>query len=156
MKKSNLNIIDSMALTYLLQHTRSTQQVESSPGTWIRILRSYLRMTQGELAKKSKVSQPNLADIEAGKTDVRLTTLQRIYKAMNCDLSTRPEPTRPLEEVLRGRARAVALKRLKQSMGTMALEGQAPDKEMFKNILEKKTDEILEDKRERLWILEDE
>jgi transcriptional regulator with XRE-family HTH domain len=113
-------------------------------------------MTQAELAKRTKIAQPYLADIEAGKADVRLGTLRRIFQAMQCDLYARPEPTKRLEEVLRGRARAVALKRLKQSIGTMAMEGQAPDEEMFRRLLEKKTDEILEDKHERLWAGDDE
>jgi transcriptional regulator with XRE-family HTH domain len=156
MPRKRLNIMDSMALEHLLANTRSKQEDEPTPGNWVGILRSYMRMTQDELSKRTKIAQPYLADIEAGKADVRLSTLRRIYTAMNCKLSVRPEPIKPLEEVLRGRARAVALKRLKQSMGTMALEGQAPDKEMFKQLLEKKTDEILEDKRERLWAAEDE
>jgi len=36
------------------------------------------------------------------------------------------------------------------------MEGQAPDEEMFRRLLEKKTDEILEDKHERLWAGDDE
>jgi hypothetical protein len=33
----------------------------------------------------------------------------------------------------------------------MALEGQGPEAELFRQLLEKKTDEILNDRRERLW-----
>jgi hypothetical protein len=36
-------------------------------------------------------------------------------------------------------------------MGTMALENQAPDEEVFRQLLEKRTDEILKDERERIW-----
>jgi len=36
-------------------------------------------------------------------------------------------------------------------MGTMALEEQAPEKEVFKKLLEKRTDEILRDPRDKLW-----
>ncbi len=56
-----------------------------------------------------------------------------------------------MKEILRGRARKLALKRLKQSMGSMALEGQAPDREIFLKLLEKRTDEILADRSQRLW-----
>ena len=52
--------------------------------------------------------------------------------------------------LLRGRARAIALKRLKQTMGTMALEDQAPDKETFRRLLEKRTDDILRSGRKRI------
>ena len=36
-------------------------------------------------------------------------------------------------------------------MGTMALEHQAPEADVFKELLEKRTDEILTDRREKLW-----
>ena len=124
---------------------------EPSPADWIRILRETLRMTQAELAGRAKITQPHLAGIESGKTDPQISTLKRIFDAMSCDLVLEPRPRKPIKEVLRGRARSVALKRLKQSMGTMALEHQAPEAEVFKQLLEKHTDEILTDRREKLW-----
>jgi hypothetical protein len=33
----------------------------------------------------------------------------------------------------------------------MALEKQAPEPEVFKQLLEKRTDDILADRREKLW-----
>ncbi len=145
-----LTIVDDISLSRL-QSASSSSNTVLTPGNWIRILRSYLRMTQAELAKRAKITQPNLAAIESGKADPRVSTLRRIYQSMGCDLGVDPRPQKPLEEVLRGRARAVALKRLKKAMGTMALEEQAPDKETFGRLLEKRTDEILSDRRERLW-----
>jgi transcriptional regulator with XRE-family HTH domain len=114
-------------------------------------MRNYLRMTQAELAKRANITPANLVAIESGKVDPRVSTLQRIYQGLSCRLSVEPRPQKPLEEILRGRARAVALKRLKKTMGTMALEEQAPEKEIFKKLLEKRTDEILRDPREKLW-----
>ncbi len=150
------SIIDNSALTQLLHEPISVLDPEPSPGDWIRIMRKYLRMTQTELAKKAKITQPHLVDIEKGKIDPQWGTLRRIFEAMSCNLGIRPEPNKPLEGVLRGRARSVALKRLKQTMGTMALEGQAPEKEMFQKLLESRTDEILSDKSERLRVDENE
>ena len=83
-------------------------------------------MTQAEVAKLAQITQPNLAAIESGKADPRVSTLRRIYQSMRCDLSVEPRTQKPLGEILRARARAIALKRLKKAMGTMALEGQAP------------------------------
>jgi transcriptional regulator with XRE-family HTH domain len=108
-------------------------------------------MTQAELASRAKITQPHLASIESGKTDPQISTLRRIFDAMSCDLVLEPRPRKAIKEVLRGRARSVALKRLKQSMGTMALEHQAPEADAFKQLLEKRTDEILTDRREKLW-----
>ena len=150
MKKKHATIVDDIALSKL--------KVNSAPDDhnlkqrdWIRLLRNYLRMTQAELAERAKITQAALVAIESGKVDPRVGTLQRIYQGLTCQLSVEPHPQKPLEEVLRGRARAIALKRLKKTMGTMALEEQAPEKEMFKKLLEKRTNNILYNPREKLW-----
>jgi len=150
MLRKRLNIVDEMALSRLTP--LETQRIyEPSPAEWIKLMRNSLRMTQAELAQRAKLSQPHLAGIESGKTDPQISTLKRIFEAMSCDLVLEPRPKKPIKEMLRGRARSVALKRLKQSMGTMALEHQAPEADVFKQLLEKRTDEILTDQREKLW-----
>jgi len=150
MRKISITIVDDIALSKLRVDSSSEDQ-NLKPKDWVRLLRTYLRMTQAELAKRANITQANLVAIESGKADPRVSTLQRIYKGLSCYLSVEPRPQKPLEEILRGRARAIALKRLKKTMGTMALEEQAPEKEIFKKLLEKRTDEILHDPRERLW-----
>ncbi|MGH8545706.1 MAG: helix-turn-helix domain-containing protein, partial [Gammaproteobacteria bacterium] len=110
-----------------------------------------LQMTQVDLARRAGVNKANLVDIEKGKTDPRLSTLRKIFNALYCDVLVEPRPRQPLNEILREKARSVAIKRLKQSMGTMALENQAPDAEVFRALLERRTDEILNDRREHLW-----
>ncbi|WP_447969944.1 helix-turn-helix domain-containing protein [Nitrospira sp. M1] len=149
MRKKILTIVDDIALSKL--------QVDSLEGSdfthkdWIRLIRTYLRMTQAELAKRANITQANLVAIESGKAEPRVSTLRRIYTGLSCNLRFEPHPRKPLEEILRGRARVIALQRLKKTMGTMALEEQAADKETFKKLLEKRTDDILSDPRERLW-----
>jgi len=154
MAQRRLNIVDEMALSRL--SPPETKAHEPPPGDWIRILRDSLRMTQAELARRAKISQPHLAGIESGKTDPQISTLKRIFEAMSCDLVLEPRPRKPIKDLLRGRARSIALKRLKQSMGTMALEQQAPEADVFKQLLEKRTDDILTDRREKLWQQPDE
>ena len=148
--KKQPTIVDDISLSKLKVDS-SPEEHNLKPSDWIRLLRNYLRMTQAELAKRAKITQANLAAIESGKVDPRVSTLQRIYHGLSCHLSVEPRLQKPLEDILRGRARAVALKRLKKTMGTMALEEQAPEKEMFKKLLEKRTDDILRDPREKLW-----
>lgn len=150
MKKKSWTIADDIAISGLQAQPRDLS-VNLSYSDWIRVLRTYLRMTQAELAQRSHIPQSHLAQIESGKIDPQVGTLKRIFEGLSCDLVIQPLPRKPLPEVLRGRARAVALKRLKQAMGTMALENQAPEKEIFKRLLEKRTDDALNDPRERLW-----
>lgn len=150
MKKRSWTIADDIAIAGL--HAESKERsLDLSHTDWIKVLRNYLRMTQAELAERAHIPQSHLAQIEAGKIDLQVGTLKKIFEGLSCDLVIQPLPRKPLSEVLRGRARSVALKRLKQTMGTMALENQAPEKELFKRLLEKRTDDVLNDPRERLW-----
>ena len=150
MRKKQTTIVDDISLSKLRVNSVPAED-NLKPGDWVRLLRNYFRMTQVELAKRANITQANLVGIESGKVDPRVSTLQRIYEGLSCGLSLEPRPKKPLEEILRGRARSVALKRLKKTMGTMALEDQAPEAEVFRKLLEKRTDEILRDPREKLW-----
>ncbi|MBL8075337.1 MAG: helix-turn-helix domain-containing protein [Nitrospira sp.] len=142
-------LLDDRALSKLtVQTSRDTSKL--TVGDWIRLLRNRLRMTQAELAQRARITQPNLAAIESGKVDPQVGTLRRIYEGLGCELNLEPLLHKSLEELTRDRARAVALKRLKQTMGTMALEDQAPDEDTFKQLLEKRTDDILRSPRKRL------
>lgn len=149
MKRKQPTILDDLALTRLTVEPPSKSS-QRTPGDWIRIVRNYLRMTQRELAQRAQMTQANLAAIEAGKVDPQLGTLRRIYEGLSCTLSVEPRPQEPLEKILRGRARTVALSRLKQTVGTMSLENQAPDRDMFQQLLEQSTDTILRSPRKRL------
>jgi transcriptional regulator with XRE-family HTH domain len=151
MKTKVITVLDDIAVSRLSVQT-SSQTDTRTAGDWIRILRNRLRMTQAELAQRAQVSQANLARIEAGKIDPQLSTLKRIYEGLSCNLNIEPQLKKPLDDILRGRARTVALKRLKQTMGTMALEDQAPDKETFRSLLEKRTDDILHSGRKRIRV----
>lgn len=148
-KRKLSTVIDDIALSRLQVQT-SSEASNRTPGDWIRILRNRLRMTQTELAKRAHITQPNLAAIESGKVDPQVGTLRRIYQGLWCDLNVEPRLQKPLEDILRGRAGTVALKRLKQTMGTMALEDQAPDKEAFRRLLENRTDDILRSRRKHI------
>lgn len=150
MKRKHSSVLDDIALSSLRTELESPYATPSY-AEWIRILRHHLRMTQAELSERCGISQPHLAGIESGRTDPQIGTLKKIFQGLSCDLVVEPRPQKPLEEMLRGRARSLALKRLKQTMGTMSLEDQAPGKEAFRLLLEKRTDEILNDPRERLW-----
>ena len=148
MNQKIFDLIEQRALSDL----KSTSAGESlSFGEWIRLLRKYFRMTQSELAERAKIPQSHIVKIESGKSDIQISTLEKMFNALSCDLIVQPKPQKTIDEILRGRARVVALKRLKQSMGTMALEGQAAEPDTFKEVLDKKTDEILNDSREKLW-----
>jgi predicted DNA-binding mobile mystery protein A len=153
-RKSGPKVLEEIALSTLPTSSGPGERKrlwEPRYGDWIRIVRNSLRMTQDELARRAGVNKANLVGIEKGKIDPRLGTLRKVFEALSCDLLVEPRPRQPLTDILRTKARNIALERLKQSMGTMALENQAPDRDVFKVLLEKRTNEILNDRREHLW-----
>jgi len=149
MPRKSTNLIESQALSRINHSV--IHETELSIGAWLKLLRGRLRITQAQLARRAGMAQSHVALIESGKSDPQISTLNRIFGAMSIHLVLRPRLDKSFDEILRSRARTIALKRLKQSMGTMSLEKQAPDSEAFGQLLEKRTDDILHDKRERLW-----
>lgn len=53
----------------------------------VRYLRSRLKFSQGDLAKKAKVSQSTVAQIESGRKDPSMSTLKKICSALDVDLA---------------------------------------------------------------------
>lgn len=51
-------------------------------------IRTYRQLTQKQLAKKSKVSQATIAQIETGIKSPSLKTLRKISKALNVSIGT--------------------------------------------------------------------
>lgn len=158
-RKRRLRLLEELAVSSLPLSRDSKEKRrlwEPRYGDWIRLIRTSLRMTQAELARRAGVNEANLVAIERGTTDPRISTLKKIFDALSCDLLVEPRPRQPFNEILREKARSVAITRLKQSMGTMALENQAPTANVFEALVEKRTDEILNDTREHLWHNRDE
>ena len=68
--------------------------VRLAPGQWVRTMRVALRMTQAQLARRARVTQPHVALIESGKVDPGVATLRVIFDALFCDLVVLPIPRR--------------------------------------------------------------
>ncbi|MCG3205536.1 MAG: hypothetical protein KCHDKBKB_02258 [Elusimicrobia bacterium] len=154
MKKRYVNSpLDEMALNAISKAagSYSGQEPDIPFHAWIRILREALRMTQRELAQRAKISQAHLTAIETGKIDPQLSTVSKIFAALTAKTIIKPQLQKPISEILKARAGVIALKRLKRGMGTMALEDQAPDSDVFRHLLDKERDEILNDARVHLW-----
>jgi transcriptional regulator with XRE-family HTH domain len=75
------------------------------PGAVVRGVRSALRMSQAQLARRSGVPKAHVARLEAGRLSPRVDTLERLLDAMFCGLLILPRArVRPREAVARKRA----------------------------------------------------
>lgn len=117
----------------------------------ILLTRVRLGMTQAQLAKRCGLTQSHIANIENGKVDVQLSTLRRIFKALDCRLVLAPQPLGDLDELIRRQARAAALKRVKRVRGTMAMEAQRPDEGMLEDLVKAETEKLLQSRSSAIW-----
>lgn len=117
----------------------------------ILLTRVRLGMTQAQLAKRCGLTQSHIANIENGKVDVQLSTLRRIFAALDCRLVLAPQPVGDLEELVRRQARAAALKRVKRVSGTMAMEAQRPDEGMLEELVRAETEKLIQSRSSEIW-----
>ncbi|MBI3677544.1 MAG: mobile mystery protein A [Proteobacteria bacterium] len=93
---------------------------------WVRALREALGMTTGQLAKRMRVKQPRVNELERaeqeGKTTVQ--SLERAAEAMGCRLVYVLIPQKSLVETLHQRASLVAEQQLSSVEQSMRLESQ--------------------------------
>src|SRR5476651_712783 len=111
---------------------------------WIKAVREALGMTTAQLAKRLGMKQPSVVAIEQSeaKGTIELATLRRIAEALDCTVVYALVPNKPLETMVRDRARMFARKRRAYVEHSMLLEDQ---KVASKNV-EAKLDEIIREK----------
>jgi len=93
---------------------------------WIKAVREALGMTTAQLAKRLGVKQPSVVAIEQSeaKGTIELATLRRAAEALDCTVVYALVPNKPLEAMVRDRARLFARKRREAVEHSMMLEDQ--------------------------------
>lgn len=93
---------------------------------WIRAIREALGMTTGQMAKRLKVQQPRVIELEKGEASGKITvqSLERAAEALGCRLVYVLIPHKPLMETIEQRAAEVAERQLASVEQTMRLEAQ--------------------------------
>jgi predicted DNA-binding mobile mystery protein A len=116
---------------------------------WTRAVREALGMTTAQLAKRLGVKQPSVVAIEQSeaKGTIELTTLRRIAVALDCTLVYAFVPNKPLEAMVRERARLFSRRRRGPVEHSMLLEDQA----VKANDSGKRLDEIVRNVNPRLF-----
>lgn len=93
---------------------------------WIKAIREALGMRTGQLAKRIKVAQTRISEMEAAEAhgNITLKTLDRAAQALGCRVVYVLVPDRPLGQTLQERAYTVAERQLAAVEQTMRLEDQ--------------------------------
>jgi predicted DNA-binding mobile mystery protein A len=116
---------------------------------WIKAIREALGMSTAQLAQRLRIKQPSLVQLEQSeaKGAIQLRTLRRVAEALDCTVVYALVPNKPLETMVRDRARAFARKRREYVEHSMLLENQ---KVASKN-LKAQLDEIIREKNPRVF-----
>lgn len=120
-------------------------------GQRIQDIRTALGMTQKQLAKKAKMSQPLLSRIEKDSGSCSLKTLTRIVQALGCDFLGAIYSKTSLEQKIRTQAELRAIEVLKRTFSNMALEKQAPNKAAYEFQLKTLIKELENNPDSTLW-----
>lgn len=133
-------------------HTVSATAPRPREG-WLRTLRKSLGMSTGALAKRLHISQPAVVQLEKGETKetVTLGSLRKAAAALDCDLVYALVPRKPLENMVRDQADAVARKELRTVSHSMALENQRPGPAVEEQQLHALREQLLAGSWQRLW-----
>jgi predicted DNA-binding mobile mystery protein A len=116
---------------------------------WIKAIREALGMSTAQLAKRLGVKQPSVVALEQSeaKGTIELATLRRAAEALDCTLVYALVPNKPLEAIVRDRARTFARRRLEPVEHSMLLE----DQKVTTKDAEARLDEIARETNPRLF-----
>lgn len=122
-----------------------------SVGEMIAMIRSQLGMSQKILARIAKVPQSTISRIEGSKRDPNISTVQKILKALTCEVIIVPLLMEPVDVIRRKQARRVAENNVRYLRGTMSLEQQEPDKKLIQELIKEQEEELLRSSGNKLW-----
>jgi len=117
----------------------------------IKMVRHRLGMTQAQLAKRAGLVQSHIAEIESGKVDVQLSTLRKIFSAMECDLMMLPRFREKPDVLIARKAKEVAKKKIARISGTMALEMKSPDERTIQTLIRTEEDRLKKKPSSEVW-----
>jgi len=135
----------------------STSITEGKPlsiegiGPRIHDVRTAMGMTQAQLAKKLKMSQPIISRIEKNAEACSLKTLSKVAQALGCNFLGVLSSEISLEEKIIAQAEKKARDILKRTFSNMALEKQTPNQEAYDFQLKNLVESLAKNPGPELW-----
>lgn len=124
---------------------------QGPPRGWIRAIRDALGMSTSELGRRMGLTQSRVSQIERAEEfgSIRLDTLDRAARALNCQVRYVFVPNEPLEKMVRHQAHLRAEAEIEAVTHTMALEGQTPEPDVIRAQVEELAERLIDSPR--LW-----
>ena len=122
-------------------------------GGWLRAIREALGMSTAQIAGRLGVAQQSIVKFErneaAGK--ITLQSLERVAKALGCRVTYAVVPEKPLAEIRRERALALADSLIIPVAHSMKLEAQGVSDKETRRQRKELADELLRGSPRKLW-----
>jgi predicted DNA-binding mobile mystery protein A len=149
MKKARLATQSRASLDERFKEFGAVSRYTAPVRGWTKAVREALGMTTAQLAKRLGIKQPSVVAIEQSeaKGTIELATLRRVAEALDCALVYAFVPNKPLEAMVRERARLFSRRRRGPVEHSMLLEDQAVKGQDS----DKRLDEVVRDSNPRLF-----
>lgn len=120
---------------------------------WLKAIREALGRTERQQAERLGISGPTLHKSEQSEAEERITLgqLRKLADGLDCELVYALVPRRPLTDMVKDRARAIATEEVSGVAHTMGLEDQRPGTERLRKQVERRTEELLRGRWSDLW-----
>ena len=104
----NARIMQIKALDKKTTLLSDAKNVIPKGSSWINAVREAIGMTAVQLAKRLGVTQPRVAKMEANEENLKLSTMKKAAKAMNCDFVYYFKPKSTFQDIVNVQAQKKA------------------------------------------------
>jgi predicted DNA-binding mobile mystery protein A len=120
---------------------------------WVRVARKALGMSSPQLASRMGVSKSQASQMERMEVENRITLkqLRRAAEVLDCDLVYALVPRKPVDDIIRERARSKAKALVSKADIQMKLEAQELSKEQLLNLVDIETERLVKEMPRNLW-----
>ena len=120
---------------------------------WIRAIQQALGVTNVQLAKRLKLKPQTIEDMQHNEVSgtIKLQTLRKLAEAIGCRVVYAVVPPKPLGEMRREQAYAIANRRLRHVAHSMKLEAQGISDTEERRALDRLVEELLNGSPKKLW-----
>lgn len=147
------NLVTLKQLDHQLGSLKESSGFLSPKQGWVRTMRQALGITIKQLARRLQVNPSRIVKIETSEAEGGLTlrTMRSVAESLNCRFVYSFIPNSSLEEIVKDRARQVALTQVKRTSHTMDLEAQPINKQWFEDQVNYQAEELLRHSWKNLW-----
>ena len=146
--KMNARIMQIRALDKKTSSLTDAKDIVPKGASWINAVREAIGMTAVQLAKRLGVTQPRVAKMEANEENLKLSTMKKVAKAMNCDFVYYFKPKSTFQNIVQTQAQKKAEEIILGVNLNMALENQSIES---KEAIDDMAEDFINENTKRIW-----